>query len=404
MAASQPLASSLKREASLKPPVTPMERQILEKLKPAKVFHDAVEISSVKSLDGQTAMPSTRQQITSIAFDATGEKCLTADEVDAFILWDVNKAKKVRTFYSKKYGISHARFTHRSQNIIHASTKLDDHTIRYHSMHDNKYLSYFRGHTGRVRSLAMSPIDDTFLSAGEDGTVRLWDLRSPNGKGLLNDVGGSTIAAFDNTGSVFAVACSETQTIMLFGTNTLDNAPFHYAPLIDVVLAERSQPPPKPLFTSISFSNNGKYILIGTSSDVHYVLDAYTLSIVHRLSGHQGLGIGSVQPRHGSSGEEVSWSADSRWIASGSADGGIYLWDIVTAPEQGKMDPPIVPDHLKQSQPASTLQPTVSLSGSRAASRAVKLNPRLLVMAVGGEELSLWLPAKDEDNKVQEGW
>jgi hypothetical protein len=57
--------------------------------------------------------------------------------------------RKVKTFHSKKYGISHARFAHRSQNIIHASTKGDDHALRYHSMHDNKYLSYFKGHTGR---------------------------------------------------------------------------------------------------------------------------------------------------------------------------------------------------------------------------------------------------------------
>lgn len=55
--------------------------------------------------------------------------------------------RKIRTLYSKKYGIAHARFTHRRENIIHASTK-GDHAIRYHSMHDNKYLSYFQGHTG----------------------------------------------------------------------------------------------------------------------------------------------------------------------------------------------------------------------------------------------------------------
>ena len=54
--------------------------------------------------------------------------------------------RKIRTLYSKKYGIDHARFTHRRENIIHASTK-GDHAIRYHSMHDNKYLSYFQGHT-----------------------------------------------------------------------------------------------------------------------------------------------------------------------------------------------------------------------------------------------------------------
>lgn len=55
--------------------------------------------------------------------------------------------RKLRSLYSKKYGIAHARFAHRRENIIHASTK-GDHAVRYHSMHDNKYLSYFQGHTG----------------------------------------------------------------------------------------------------------------------------------------------------------------------------------------------------------------------------------------------------------------
>lgn len=54
--------------------------------------------------------------------------------------------RKLKTLYSKKYGISHARFTHKPTNIIHASTK-NDHALRYHSMHDNKYLAYFQGHT-----------------------------------------------------------------------------------------------------------------------------------------------------------------------------------------------------------------------------------------------------------------
>lgn len=75
--------------------------------------------------------------------------------------------------------------------------------IRYLSLHDNSYLRYFKGHKKkcvlalasvqmpdgadvllvpkrRVVSLAMSPQDDTFLSAARDDTVRLWDLRAPS--------------------------------------------------------------------------------------------------------------------------------------------------------------------------------------------------------------------------------
>ena len=90
-----------------------------------------------------------------------------------------------KTILSKKYGVDLPRFTHKSTSIIYASTKEDD-TIRYHSLHDNKYLCYFKGHVERVVSLEMSPTDDGFLSGSLDRTVRLWDLRTPHCRGLLH--------------------------------------------------------------------------------------------------------------------------------------------------------------------------------------------------------------------------
>jgi hypothetical protein len=75
---------------------------------------------------------------------------LTRSEAALMSIWSLVRAlvlmsRKSKTFYSKKYGIGLIRFTHRSGNILHTSTK-GDHAVRYHSMHDNKYLSYFRGH------------------------------------------------------------------------------------------------------------------------------------------------------------------------------------------------------------------------------------------------------------------
>ena len=47
------------------------------------------------------------------------------------------------------------------------STK-SDHAIRYHSLHQNVYIRHFPGHTDRVTSLEMSPIEDQFLSCSTD--------------------------------------------------------------------------------------------------------------------------------------------------------------------------------------------------------------------------------------------
>lgn len=129
---------------------------------------------------------------------------------------------KKKTFYSRKYGVSHVRFTHGRSNIIHASSRPGENDIRYHSMHDNKYLLYFRGHTARVHSLQMHPTEDSFISAGDDGTVRMYDLRNPKPKALLSEIGASCLAAFDNSGAVFAVASGTHRTVALYATGSGD--------------------------------------------------------------------------------------------------------------------------------------------------------------------------------------
>lgn len=126
----------------------------------------------------------------------------------------------------------------------------------------------------------------------------------------------------------------------------------------------------------MSFSNNGAYLLVGTSSSVHYVLDAFDLNVVRRLEGHQGLG--------SLSGEEVCWSADSNWVLSGSIDGTIVAWDLTPPTGAAKLE------SVGRDRLAETLKPVTVLKagdGQHAPSRAVAFNPRYGMMGVGGEEL-----------------
>jgi COMPASS component SWD2 len=125
----------------------------------------------------------------------------------------------LKMLQSKKYGCNLARFTHHKNNVIYASTKGDD-TIRYLSLHDNRYLRYFRGHKARVTALEMNPMTDTFLSASQDGTIRLWDLRSDNCQGVLH-LNGPGIVGWDQAGEVFAVGHAGNE-IRLYALESFD--------------------------------------------------------------------------------------------------------------------------------------------------------------------------------------
>jgi COMPASS component SWD2 len=297
--------------------------------------------------------------------------------------YNVLFSRPVKTLYSKKYGVDLPRFTHKNTAILHASTKEDD-TVRYHSLHDNKYLQYFKGHKDKVVSLEMSPIDDGFISGSLDKTVRLWDLRSPNCRGLLN-LPAPPIVAYDSTGLVFAVAISQYSRILLYDQANFDKAPFLVITLDDPTLSQISYPP-RPIFvTSLAFSSNGKYILVGCSGAAHYIIDSFEGHVLAKLEGHVGLerrkmtARETMEPSRGSSGEEVCWTPDSKFVMSGSLDGKVVVWDVQNLPvKEGPPDPnahPIV------------LQPVGKLEGHPGPSRCVRFNPRFAMMCTAGQEL-----------------
>lgn len=135
--------------------------------------------------------------------------------------------------------------------------------------------------------------------------------------------------------------------------------------------------------TSMSFSTNSKWILIGTAGDVHYVIDAFDGGLLARLEGFKGLEGGKtgdqygVAPVKGISGEECGWTQDSKFIVSGSSVGKIYFWDAAMIPAQAAPD----------GENATVLEPVITLEGPPGPSRCVKFNPRYQMFASAGTEL-----------------
>ncbi|KAM0751498.1 WD40 repeat-like protein [Meredithblackwellia eburnea MCA 4105] len=359
----------------------PLTPQLISSFKPARIFKKHIEQS---------------KSFTSLSFDDKGELLLTSAEDETMQLFNARTGKHQKQLYSKKYGVHLARFTHKSSAIIHASTKEDD-GIRYLSLHDNNYLRYYKGHKKRVISLQMSPVDDTFLSGSTDDTVRLWDLRSSQAQGLLN-VSGQPSVAFDPSGLVFAVMLNLRSTLLLYDIKNYDKLPFLEIEIPDPILQIRGFPPRIPLYTSLTFNADGSLLLIGTSSDVHYVVDAFEGTVVYRLETGNGGGISGLErspdPPYeqpvavvpGASGEELTWSPDGRFVISGSIDGKVHIWDVAP-PDEASANPRPNPG------PDSTLHPLKSIDAHVGGmSRAVAFNPRTAMMASAGKELCFWLP------------
>ncbi|OBZ72727.1 WD repeat-containing protein 82 [Grifola frondosa] len=279
---------------------------LMSKLKPAKIFKNAVESQTPPSPGSHGPRPANSgpRHITGISFDDRGDQVVTAAEDETFRLYSCKSGKQLNGSLLQE----------------------EDDTIRYHSLHDNKYLQYFKGHKQKVVSLEVSPVDDGFMSGSMDKTVRLWDLRSPTCRGLLN-LPASPIVAYDSSGLVFAVAVNQYSRILLYDQANFDKAPFLVITVEDPTLALVSYPPRAIYVTSLSFSTNGKYILVGCSGDAHYIVDAFEGHMLAKLEGHIGLErrkLGtqlSIEPSRGSSGEEVSWTPDSKFVVSGSLDG-----------------------------------------------------------------------------------
>lgn len=362
-----------------------------------------------------------RHLLTSLDFDDTGEWLVTCSTDDSLQVYDCRDAKHSKTLFSKKYGCHLARFTHRHTNVVYASTKEND-TLRYLSLHDNSYVRYFKGHTDRVTTLEPSPLDDTFLSAAADDTVRLWDLRSPDAQGLLN-IPAPTLACWDPTGAVFVVASQLTGHISLYDVRTFDRKPFATFHLSDdAFLSKFTYPPRMPDWSRVEVSNDGKLILVATAGEAHYVVDAFSGALFARLVGSRSVGrqlptavanipnTAAAAQKYGAGAHgsgDCCFAPDGKHVVAGNADGSLCIWDL-TMPKSPDKSLPVA----KQIKPPPRSTAANLFGGASGGGTSggfgqkndtqgvdrpalVAFNPRYAMLATGDTNLYMWLPTSN---------
>lgn len=208
----------------------------------------------------------------------------------------------------------HFKITYFMYNKHFSYTIVDD--IRYLSLHDNKYLRYFRGHKSRVTQLALSPLNDTFLSVAPAEALCLWDLRTAHLQGRLNFSPETSepqaLAAFDPQGLIFAVATGS-KYLRLYDARNWERGAFSTFELA----AASGAGSIIGKWNNLQFSPDGKEILIGTGLDT-------TVGII--LDSFDGNVKGTIESSNPITFNSLTYTPDSKFIIGGRTDGQVDVW------------------------------------------------------------------------------
>lgn len=285
-------------------------------------------------------------RISSMDFHKTSNYLVTASDDESIRLYDVANATCLKTINSKKYGVDLVSFTSHPTTVIYSSKNGWDESLRLLSLHDNKYLRYFKGHRDRVVSLSLCFRKEYFISGSLDRTVLLWDQRAEKCQGLLR-VQGRPATAYDEQGLVFAIAFGGY--IRMFDTRYYEKGPFE----IFSVGGDVSDA------NSVKFSNDGRLVLLTTMNGHIHVLDSSRGTLLSTYN---------VLPVSSSSTLEASFSPEGMFVISGSGDGSVYAWSVRSGKEVA-------------SWMSTDTEPPM-----------IKWAPGSLMFVTGSSELSFWIP------------
>lgn len=354
--------------------------------------------STLSSVKIAKVFSDNQNPILNIDFDHGGDHLLATCPGDESIhLYDSYAGKIKKKIFSKKYGLGMAIFTHRPNNILHTSfpspsssfsfshipsnssslsvvtskpglegnnensnlnsfNNLDNHAIRYLSLHDNAYLRYFRGHEKKVEGIELCPIDDLFISYAPLDSFRIWDLRTTGSLGCMEVKSPFIQAAIDPQGMIFAVGL-ENKFLRLYDMRGYEKGPFSVFEIEDPVNSNL-------IWNKMTFSPDGKEILLASNpqssnsggGNVAYIIDSFD-GIVKRVL-------------HNPKAMKFSWVPNGKFIASGMNDGTVAIWNS----ESGKM----IINELEGHHPHSISN--------------VKFNPKMASMVTTCLNVAFWLP------------
>lgn len=243
-----------------------------------------------------------RGGVRQIEWKSDGRQLISCDRQGSISVWDFEREVELHSFSG---GRCFALSPDETQVIVGTNDGL----VQIRVIESGELVETFEGHQGVVEDVAWS-VNGALASCGQDGTVRLWDLKTHESQTLIDTVrqGRAPVrwscARFCPDGSQLAVSTFQ---------------PFK-KPLLIWDMADLEKPKRFPIaggMGSFAWSHDGTRLAgnIFPGSTVE-IWDAKSVELVRRL------------PNQGSQVRSSSWSPDDRLLATRTWDGMVCLWEV----------------------------------------------------------------------------
>ena len=288
--------------------------------------------------------------VSSLTYHDDGVHLYAASEEDSrlrLINCDSGNADRPAVKFERE-GIRMAEATHHDLCVLYSGKGSKEqppaqrNAVHYLSLHDNKILRNFSGHTGDITSISMSPVDDMFLSSSKDNTVRLWsldkagcvaELHLPPTSGLAS----APYACFDGSGLVFGVSTSLDDSsgdhaIHLYDARNYKGGPFSEMKVsrssIETALQGKgiagdvASTLSRGKWNSMTFNKSGDQILIGADRGLGLIVDGFSDGKVNHVLLAEGAATQADTATFSG-----CFTPEDRTILNGNHDGTITCWD-----------------------------------------------------------------------------
>ncbi|KAF4323293.1 hypothetical protein BBO99_00002253 [Phytophthora kernoviae] len=264
-----------------------------------------------------------------------------------FILWDVyGECRNYNVLHGHKNAVLEVQWTYDSAQVVSASA---DKTVGLWDAETGRRVKKFAGHTSVVNSCCPVTSGPTLIVSGSDDcTTKLWDVRYKR-----------PVKTFENGFQVTAVCFSADNTHVIAGGLDGDIKMWDLRKdVVSTVLQGHAD-----IVTGVSLSPDGSYLLSNAMDSTVRKWDVRPFVKGERLK------TTFMGAKHSFDRTLIrcGWSSDMRFVASGSADRYVYVWDAETGNLRYHL-----PGH-KGSVNEATFHPTEPIVGSCSSDKGIYL-------------------------------